>query len=581
MAKIFQESFDNFNLKDNKTSAYWNTLDGTLEASYETLGLTENIPVQTNTTVGPSILDDSRDLLYFIKYNQDPVPHISVARFDIIRKKFLSDIVLNTQDLISDLVLSPDYSTLFLLSTDFNRIRRINLNTGTETQNPVSINKPKKIVFHKPSNKAFIGADSLYEVSISTLISDLNPALLNYQLPESIDIALSNNFRDLVYISKLTFGLTNATYKLHHLDLLTNNLAETTLYTRPTNLLTALSPNKVIAVDSSAFILNNSFSNPQLVKVDLTTNTLSSVNIPISGIAQDTLLDIAFKNNNIFVSHGVPTPNTSPNSYNVIYSYSQNLILQSTIVLPLGAFGSNILVTENDLYAIPRQTSVSNISKLNIFRVSLADSQILQSIDLNTTTLIGSKPKLLKGYITFSNLINPSNNIFLLRENTLEINFGSGFQDLIIDGSDPNNCLLDGVLIPGGPFNLINPYILDQSDFQSIQLINGAIITYPNNLDGLILRCSKKIQVDSTSKIIANGLGQFGGRKGTTDQLSQLSIIPSAGRGLGSGQAGAQSSSGGSLGGLGGLGAGHSQIGSSILQVEGGRIYGDKLFKFL
>src|SRR5690554_5808002 len=155
MTKIFEESFDNFALRDTKTDAFWNILDGNLQASYETLGLTKRIQTLSNTVVGPSTFDTKRDLLYFVKYLQSPEPHIAIARFDLVRRRFLSDIVLNIQETIDNITVSPNANTLFLISTSGNRVRRVNLETLGEIQNPIILTRPRKIIFHPARDLAF------------------------------------------------------------------------------------------------------------------------------------------------------------------------------------------------------------------------------------------------------------------------------------------------------------------------------------------------------------------------------------------------------------------------------------------
>ncbi|MBI4833976.1 MAG: hypothetical protein HY811_04045 [Planctomycetes bacterium] len=164
---------------------------------------------------------------------------------------------------------------------------------------------------------------------------------------------------------------------------------------------------------------------------------------------------------------------------------------------------------------------------------------------------------------TFTDVITTQNNAEVI----LSVFYsGSNESDgaLIVDGTTAGNNTVNGVLIPGGPFNSGNPLIIDTVipranriyNFTCVTLQNNAIVSHSQAVgagtgyEGVEFRVSATLFIDSTSKIELTEKGYTGGTGG------------GAGNGIGGG-AGASAytgASGGGYGGEGGNGASNGGI---------------------
>ena len=179
-------------------------------------------------------------------------------------------------------------------------------------------------------------------------------------------------------------------------------------------------------------------------------------------------------------------------------------------------------------------------SRSNLIKIALIVSVMLMAIPLAINAFAQSQ-----GVVSWSTEADFSQNASTTGEETMlsnvdvsndgnvslpSINNQSDGSDgeLIIDGTDAQNCFYNGILLPGGPYNAGNPLVLDTNpvlnigrigiqsriwNFTNVTLRNGAVLSHSEqagavtDVEGVEIRATGTVQIDSTSKIEVTGKG--------------------------------------------------------------------------
>lgn len=575
MSQSFPEFFNSLQNVDVKnTTSLVDTYSGTVFAGREYLTPITQINTLSNISLGPSVYNSDTNEIYVIAYNQSP-NSLLLYRYNLNNKQYSTPIALSFVDIVNKLVLSPDNTVLFIISES--NIRRLNLTNFTDLS---SINTPsvKDIIFTSNKKDAYVAGDRLYKYDVQELCLLANPTNISFLTADIQEFQITADQKKLVFIDKQILGPNTAKYNLGLLETYTGQITNYEIYNGLTNLATSITPSNIVIKDNNIFFLSNSFSSSKIIKFDINLQFFTEISIPPGNLENNVLKDIIEYNNILYLSHGTTTSNNDLLSNNKIYTYDLNLNFIDSITLPKEHCSGKLKILDNCLYNFPLKTGKSIVA-----RYLLNQNTFIQNLNLNLNTFDLEIPKFTNNYCYFVNYLGQQNSLILLDTSQKQINFGTGTNVLIIDGSNALSCLENGILISGGPFNESNPYILTSTDkYAEIYLQNNAVVTYDDTVEPYLnLSASKVISIDNTSKITANYLGLYGGEGALADDLGLVQKTASNGQGIGSGLSGAPGSPISPYGGFGGSGSGHVDIGGSSYQRSGGVSYGDKLFNLI